>query len=189
MGSDLHMPSSNNLNENYSVGNPLKMIKEYKSKASVAMSFGSNASTKDAEEMMRFNKIMNEPIERLLNNMDSLSRPVSSYNKIGKNNLLLKSTKAIPKYGQKLGNLMHKKERAMTAHNKLAGRDRITRSAYHFNTAGQQNCAQTIGPSGAQITAGQNLRFAHQNNSSIGNFGHSGGLNSLGSTAQMNLNA
>ena len=58
------------------------MIKEYKSKASVAMSFGSNASTKDAEEMLRFNKIMNEPIENLIGNMKSLSRPVSSYHKI-----------------------------------------------------------------------------------------------------------
>ena len=103
------------------------MIKEYKSKGSVAMSFGSNASTKDNEEMLRFNKIMNAPIENLISDMNRLSRPVSSnYNN------LIKSTKAIPRYGQKIGSLI-KKERAMTAHNKLAERGKITQSAYHFN--------------------------------------------------------
>jgi hypothetical protein len=107
------------------------MIQEYKSKASGAMSFGSNASTKDAEEMLRFNKIMNEPIENLICNIGGLSRPVSSYNPIAHNNLI-KSTKAIPKYGQKIGSLIKKKERALTAHNKLAERNRVTQSAYHF---------------------------------------------------------
>ena len=122
--------SLQNLTEHHSAGNPLKMIKEYKSKASVAMSFGSNASTKDNEEMLRFNQIMNAPIENLLCNMNNLSRPVSSnYNN------MMKSTRQIPRYGPKIGSLIKKKERAMTAHNKLAERGRITQSAYHFNAA------------------------------------------------------
>ena len=58
----------------YSSGNPLRMIKNYKTKGATdqgSMSFKSNASTKDIhnEEQQRFNHIMNEPIEYLLHNM------------------------------------------------------------------------------------------------------------------------
>ena len=59
------------------------MIKEYKTNAAKtgSISFKSNASTKEFhnnEEAQRFNKIMNEPIENLISNMNQLSRPVSS---------------------------------------------------------------------------------------------------------------
>jgi hypothetical protein len=67
--------STTNLNQSHG-GNPLKMIKEYKS-ATSGMGM-SNASTKGYEEMNRFNQIMHEPIENLVANMDHLSRPVSS---------------------------------------------------------------------------------------------------------------
>ena len=69
----------------YSSGNPLKMIKEYKTKQSQqeakgSISFKSNASTKEyqIEENERQNYIMNEPIENLIANMSHLSRPMSS---------------------------------------------------------------------------------------------------------------
>ena len=63
------------LTANYSsAGNPLKMIKEYKTgrqsnKGSI--SFKSNASTKEfqQEELQRFNKIMNDPLENLISNV------------------------------------------------------------------------------------------------------------------------
>lgn len=72
-------------------GNPLKMIKEYKShhqqlgihaKNSQSHFGGSNASTGDYwmppnDEAERINQIMHEPIENLLTNMDQLSRPIS----------------------------------------------------------------------------------------------------------------
>ena len=71
----------------YSSGNPLRMIKEYqtnKSKPGMtgSMSFKSNASTKafQNEEIQRLNMIMNEPIDHLIENMNSYSRPVSSTN-------------------------------------------------------------------------------------------------------------
>ena len=65
-------------------GNPLRMIKEYKShNQQLGSQFGgSNASTGDYfippnDEAERINQIMQEPIENLLSNMDQLSRPIS----------------------------------------------------------------------------------------------------------------
>lgn len=61
------------------------MIKEYKTQKSVqggggSVSFKSNASTKafQNEEIQRLNKIMNEPIDNLIENMNMYSRPISS---------------------------------------------------------------------------------------------------------------
>lgn len=70
----------------YSSGNPLKMIKEYNKKQSMggqtgSLSFKSNASTREYqnEEIERINKIMNEPIENLVTNInDYQQRPFSS---------------------------------------------------------------------------------------------------------------
>lgn len=104
----------------YSSGNPLKMIKNYKSSKGyndVSMSFKSNASTKDIqfEEQQRFNHIMNEPIENLLSNMEHLSRPVSS------NQFTGKGKDSLTGRNRKSGNINTlraiKKGRAMTAHN------------------------------------------------------------------------
>jgi hypothetical protein len=62
------------------------MIKTYQTTRSMkggvtgSMSFKSNASTKafQNEEIQRLNFIMNEPIDNLIENMNSYSRPVSS---------------------------------------------------------------------------------------------------------------
>jgi hypothetical protein len=90
------MPNFNFEKTQSHVGNPLKMIKEYKS----ATGGISNASTKGFEEMNRYNQIMQEPIENLMANMNYLSRPMSSHNMIQANNTF-------------------KNKRAMTAHNKI----------------------------------------------------------------------
>ena len=85
------------------------------------MSFKSNASTKDIhqEEQMRYNHIMNEPIESLLNNMGQLSRPISSY--LGTR----KGADTLTGRNKKTGMAPHlkafKKNRAMTAHNRPGG--------------------------------------------------------------------
>ena len=138
----------------YASGNPLKMIKEYKTQnigeaslgqkphknAASSIDHHSNASTKDMQmydEVQRYNKIMQEPIENLITNMDLLSRPVSSKNVTG-----FQSNQAnrYSKYGASKGGF--KKERAMTAHNKTGLQSRahkadsllkIAQSAYHIN--------------------------------------------------------
>lgn len=79
-----------------------------------SMSYASNASTKDAlmnEELQRFNIIMQEPIDNLLNNMEELSRPVSQ-GKLKNNAISL----ALRIGSKKSGFL--KKERASTANNR-----------------------------------------------------------------------
>ena len=72
----------------YGSGNPLKMIKEYKTQQSFApskkiqnsLSYASNSTKDQNEEMIRFNKIMHEPIDNLIANMDELSMPISTKN-------------------------------------------------------------------------------------------------------------
>ena len=98
--------------------------------------YGSNASTgvyPVNDEQDRVNRIMQEPIENLITNMNNLSRPVSS-----KFNLNLQSNKMLfPKRYNR------KKERAMTAGHKqglpFVNRGpntsvKIAESAYHINT-------------------------------------------------------
>lgn len=89
------------------------------------------------DEVQRYNKIMQEPIENLITNMDLLSRPVSSKNHTG-----FQSNQA-NRYGKYGGSKSgFKKERAMTAHNKTGMQTRahkadsllkIAQSAYHIN--------------------------------------------------------
>jgi hypothetical protein len=98
------------------------MIKEYKTQKSMqagagSVSFKSNASTKafQNEEIQRLNKIMNEPIDNLIENMNVYSRPISSSKQptnISVNNLGKNSKAGIPSIKKS------KKERAMTAHAK-----------------------------------------------------------------------
>lgn len=81
-----------------------------------SISYPSNASTKDLlvnEEIQRVNKIMQEPVESLIQNLDKLSRPLSSHKMMGRAG-----------YGTNYGSRgwPHlKKERASTAHNKQFG--------------------------------------------------------------------
>lgn len=135
----------------YAFGNPLKMIKEYKSQnmrksmQKNAQSYydGSNASTGDYfinEEADRINKIMKEPIEQLIQNMDKLSRPFSSEFRLHFGN---QPNKQKPPLSKQL-----KKERAMTAGgaNKMIiqkGKNnsqgmKIAESAYHI-VGGKRN--------------------------------------------------
>lgn len=119
--------------------NPLQMVKEYKSqqpKANMggkqsASAYGSNASTGAYmlnDEQDRMNRIMHEPIENLLSNMNNLSRPVSSVHNLN----LVRGGRKVPPYRSK------KKERAMTAVNEKGmlgrgqGAPKIAESAYHI---------------------------------------------------------
>jgi hypothetical protein len=89
-----------------------------------SMSYASNASTKDAlvnEELQRFNLIMHEPIDNLLNNMEELSRPVSQ-GKLKNNAMSL----ALRMGGQQSGFL--KKERASTANNRQYNSHNMTKN-------------------------------------------------------------
>jgi hypothetical protein len=89
-----------------------------------SMSYASNASTKDAlanEELQRFNLIMHEPIDNLLNNMEELSRPVSQ-GKLKNNAMSL----AVRMGGQQSGFL--KKERASTANNRQYNSQHTTKN-------------------------------------------------------------
>lgn len=158
--------------------NPLKMVKEYKSqhrKVSVGKqsqsAYGSNASTgayMANDEQDRVNRIMHEPIENLLTNMNHLSRPVSS-----KHNLnMLRASRRMPPYRAK-------KERAMTAGNDKAvprgqGGLKIAESAYHIGRQPNQLGQAYSGYSGdgphATSHSGQiGSRFPHTYNQSAQN--------------------
>lgn len=164
--------------------NPLKMVKEYKSQAQYQKisvgkqsqsAYGSNASTGAYlvnDEQDRVNRIMHEPIENLLTNMNNLSRPVSSKHTMN----MLRASRRMPPYKAK-------KERAMTAgHDKgMPGRGqgalKIAESAYHIGKQHNQlNQAYSgfwgDGNQNATSWSGQvGSKFPHQYNQSAQNLG------------------
>ena len=183
--------------------NPLKMVKEYKTqhlKASIGKqthsAYGSNASTKAFyvnDEQERVNRIMHEPIENLISNMNNLSRPVSSKHTIN----MLTAQRRINPY-------RNKKERAMTAGNDkslLASRGRanglkIAESAYHIGRQPPTGLNQAYsgysasGKNHATSLSGQVIgsRFpTHYNQSTQNLFGARGAQNALKQNQSMVL--